>query len=509
MTNNTIDPNQSRLIKLYPWYTNGIKQLKSDEGFREKVYKDSKNKSTIGYGFNTEDPLVISEFKKRNIPVNNLQGYKMDKNVAESILHSLSNAYLSEINQKYPYYKKLPSNQQEVIYNMYYNLGYNKFNKFNNFQKALVNQKKMDMAREMMDSNWYSQVTNRANRLINKILYNDYNSKIANPELDQLQLDIYNNRLQNKKDVPKLEYIRLLNKKNNTNIPSLVTDISNQSNLDPRYNYYKVRKGDILSKVFPNNWREISKLNNLKDPNKIYIGQQLKTGLKTINKQGSVPNLIKIANRLREKISKIKKEIPLETKEIKLNSKDKNLLTNFVNKEINNKLPSPTLIDKNNIPYYIKRLRSIKVAQDNAINYRKQLFIKNRQLDKVLDTIFKENPKYFPYGLSRDNYNLDKEDEIILITDDNNENIIKGFVGVQKQKDKNNPNIKSAYYSIGILPEFRNKGLAEKALSYMIKKHQFTVDKNIYSVVENNTPSLKVYNKLKEKFPIEIKILNA
>ena len=38
-----------------------IAQLKSDEGFREHMYKCSANKTTIGYGFNLEVGLTEQE----------------------------------------------------------------------------------------------------------------------------------------------------------------------------------------------------------------------------------------------------------------------------------------------------------------------------------------------------------------------------------------------------------------------------------------------------------------
>lgn len=39
---------------------------------------------------------------------------------------------------------------------------------------------------------------------------------------------------------------------------------------------YAVRKGDVLSLVFPKDWKQICKVNNLKDCNKIEVGQKLK-----------------------------------------------------------------------------------------------------------------------------------------------------------------------------------------------------------------------------------------
>lgn len=40
--------------------------------------------------------------------------------------------------------------------------------------------------------------------------------------------------------------------------------------------FYTVKKGDTLSKVFPGNWQVIAKLNNLKNPNLIYPGQRIR-----------------------------------------------------------------------------------------------------------------------------------------------------------------------------------------------------------------------------------------
>ena len=110
-----------------------------------------------------------------------------------------------------------------------------------------------------------------------------------------------------------------------------------------------------------------------------------------------------------------------------------------------------------------------------------------KQAQEIMDTIYNENPKWWPYGL-----NVEGHDSVYIIQD----NLTKqaaGFVGWQQQyKDGQ----KIGSYSIGILPEFRNKKLAKEAVAKIIQEKSSEVDKIVSYVCKGNTSSAKLAESL-------------
>ena len=68
-----------------------------------------------------------------------------------------------------------------------------------------------------------------------------------------------------------------------------------------------------------------------------------------------------------------------------------------------------------------------------------------------------------------------------------------GFTGWQERMDGN---IKVGFYSIGILPEYRNNGYAKQAVSKLIALKSANVDKVKALVMKHNTPSLHLAESL-------------
>ena len=125
-----------------------IAQLKSDEGFREHMYKCSENKTTIGYGFNLEVGLTEQE---------------------SDVLLRFKISQLKFILGEYRWYRLLNDVRKGVIINMVYQMGLNGVRQFKKMIAAIEEGDYDKAAIEMMDSKWFSQTEKRANRLINKM----------------------------------------------------------------------------------------------------------------------------------------------------------------------------------------------------------------------------------------------------------------------------------------------------------------------------------------------------
>ena len=132
-----------------------IADIKAHEGYSKKVYKDTLGYDTIGIGF-----LVSS--------------LELDEDVCDIILERRLKKNEVVLQRKMPYYSNLPIEVQNIIQNMYYQLG----NRLFNFVKTLHyiengNWKAAGM--EMLDSLWAKQTPNRAKELSERMANVDEN----------------------------------------------------------------------------------------------------------------------------------------------------------------------------------------------------------------------------------------------------------------------------------------------------------------------------------------------
>ena len=122
-----------------------IADIKAHEGYSKKVYKDTLGYDTIGIGF-----LVSS--------------LELDEDVCDIILERRLKKNEEVLQRKMSYYSNLPIEVQNIIQNMYYQLG----NRLFNFVKTLhyiENEKWRAASVEMLDSLWAKQTPNRAKEL--------------------------------------------------------------------------------------------------------------------------------------------------------------------------------------------------------------------------------------------------------------------------------------------------------------------------------------------------------
>lgn len=114
------------------------------------------------------------------------------------------------------------------------------------------------------------------------------------------------------------------------------------------------------------------------------------------------------------------------------------------------------------------------------------------EVREVMNSIYNENPKYWPYGL-----NVEGHDEVYLVRDSLTKKAC-GFVGWQ-QFIEDGKVIGS--YSIGIKPEYRGNGMAKEAVAKLLKDKVNKVDVVKSYIVPGNNSSTKLARSL--QIPIE------
>ena len=76
---------------------------------------------------------------------------------------------LSDCEKLYDDFNDLPEEVQLIIANMMFNMGRTRLSKFKGMKRGVDAQDWNAAADEMVDSAWYNQVTNRANRLVDRM----------------------------------------------------------------------------------------------------------------------------------------------------------------------------------------------------------------------------------------------------------------------------------------------------------------------------------------------------
>jgi lysozyme len=131
-----------------PLYT----ALKTEEGVRRGVYKDSLGIYTRGVGFNVDADHA---------------GGLDDEEIAFILKHRVD---LIEVQaEQYPWYDKLDDVRKMVVLDMMYNLGANKFSIFHGMINAIASGDYKQAAAQMLNSLWAHQVGQRAVNLAKRM----------------------------------------------------------------------------------------------------------------------------------------------------------------------------------------------------------------------------------------------------------------------------------------------------------------------------------------------------
>ncbi len=132
-----------------------VMQLKRHEGLKLKPYHCTANKMTIGYGRNIEQRGITE-----------LEAVELLDNDVIYLFDALP--------KKIEFFNHLDKPRADILVNMAFNLGVNGLLKFKNMLKALEMGDHATAAKEMLDSQWASQVGERANELARQMISGVY-----------------------------------------------------------------------------------------------------------------------------------------------------------------------------------------------------------------------------------------------------------------------------------------------------------------------------------------------
>lgn len=135
-------------------------QLKIDEGVKYEIYLDHLDLPTFGIGH-----LVLESDQEYEEPV----GTPVSEERVNECFERDVEIVLSDCETLYPDYYDLPEEVQQIIANMMFNMGRPRLSKFKGMKRGVDAQDWNAAADEMVDSAWYRQVTNRADRLVERM----------------------------------------------------------------------------------------------------------------------------------------------------------------------------------------------------------------------------------------------------------------------------------------------------------------------------------------------------
>ena len=135
-------------------------QLEIDEGVKYEVYNDHLGYATFGVGH-----LVLESDPEFGDPIG---APVSESRVIEAFEQDCENV-LRDCHILYEDFDDLPEEAQQVIANMMFNMGRPRLSKFKGMKRGVDSRDWNAAADEMVDSAWYRQVTNRADRLVERI----------------------------------------------------------------------------------------------------------------------------------------------------------------------------------------------------------------------------------------------------------------------------------------------------------------------------------------------------
>lgn len=135
-------------------------EIEADEGCKYEIYLDHLGLPTFGIGH-----LVTENDPEHGQPVGTEVS---EERVAEVFEYDIE-VTLDECERLYSGFSELPEEVQHILANMMFNMGRPRLSGFKKFNAAIEAGEWQEASEEMIDSRWYRQVTNRAERLVQRM----------------------------------------------------------------------------------------------------------------------------------------------------------------------------------------------------------------------------------------------------------------------------------------------------------------------------------------------------
>jgi lysozyme len=136
------------------------KQLEIDEGVKYEIYNDHLGYATFGIGH-----LVLESDPEHGQEI----GTEVSEERVIEAFEKDVQTVLDECKVLYEDFDDLPEEVQQIVANMMFNMGRPRLSKFKGMKAGVDARDWNRAADEMVDSGWYRQVTNRADRLVQRM----------------------------------------------------------------------------------------------------------------------------------------------------------------------------------------------------------------------------------------------------------------------------------------------------------------------------------------------------
>jgi len=135
-------------------------EIAADEGVKYEIYLDHLGLPTFGIGH-----LVLDSDPEHGQEV----GTPVSEDRVNECFDKDVEVVLADCEKLYPDFEELPEEAQLIIANMMFNMGRPRLSQFKGMKRGVDARDWNAAADEMVDSRWYKQVTNRADRLVQRM----------------------------------------------------------------------------------------------------------------------------------------------------------------------------------------------------------------------------------------------------------------------------------------------------------------------------------------------------
>tara|TARA_R100001163_G_C5064426_1_gene202031 strand:+ start:368 stop:814 length:447 start_codon:yes stop_codon:yes gene_type:complete len=134
--------------------------LKIDEGVKYEIYLDHLGLPTCGIGH-----LIKDTDPEHGLPI----GAEIPEERVNELFEEDLKITVDECKLIYDDFDDLPEEVQHIIANMMFNMGRPRLSRFHKMKQAVDSRDWQEASVQMEDSRWYKQVTNRAERLCERM----------------------------------------------------------------------------------------------------------------------------------------------------------------------------------------------------------------------------------------------------------------------------------------------------------------------------------------------------